>query len=103
MPKLLLNISKQSSQHQPILLRLAVAGLEALSQPSALRDAGSEEEFAAKYAFLHNQADQQSFLQFATKAMLYQPAALLPRVAAPVSQGSGGMQVCYKYFIKHCF
>ena len=93
MPKLLLNIAKQSSQHQPILLRLAVASLEALSQAPSLRDAGTEEEFAAKYPFLQSSADQQSFLAFATKMMLYQPAALLPRVAAPASHGSAGVQV----------
>ena len=93
MPKLLLNIAKQSSQHQPILLRLAVTSLEALSQAPSLRDAGTEEEFAAKYPFLQTSADQQSFLAFATKMMLYQPAALLPRVAAPASQGSAGIQV----------
>lgn len=93
MPKLLLNISKQSSQHQPILFRLAVTGLEALNQSSSQRDFGAEEEFAAKYPFLQDPADQENFLNFATKAMLYQPAALLPRVAAPVSQGFGGVQV----------
>ncbi len=78
--KLLHNISKQSSQHQPILLRLAVVGLEALAHPPPQHQLGTEEEFAASYAFLQSKPDLTTFLAFAIKVMLYQPAALLPRV-----------------------
>lgn len=86
MSKLLRNISKQSSQHQHILLRLAMVGLESLAQPTPKHQQETEEDFAAKYAFLQSAPDRIMFLEFATKMMLYQPAALLPRIMPTVTQ-----------------
>ena len=82
--KLLQRNSRQSNQHRPILLRLAVMGLESLAQLPRQDQLGTEEQFAARYTFLQSPGDLASFLAFATKLMLYQPAALLPR-AAPTS------------------
>ncbi|DBB07277.1 TPA: hypothetical protein ACH3X3_008782 [Trebouxia sp. C0006] len=84
--KLLLNISRQSGQHQHTLLRLAIVGLEGLAQATSKHQQNTEEEFAAKYAFLQSTADRAKFLDFATTVMLYQPAALLPRVMHTASQ-----------------
>ena len=85
--KLLQRISRQSSQHRPILLRLAVRGLESLAQLPRQDQLGTEEQFAARYSFLQSPADLAAFLAFATKLMLYQPAALLPR-AVPASSSN---------------
>ncbi|KAL3147888.1 hypothetical protein ABBQ32_002606 [Trebouxia sp. C0010 RCD-2024] len=84
--KLLKNISNQSPQHQPILLRLAVVGLEGLAHPPPKHQLGTEEEFAARYPFLQNARDRSLFLGFAAKIMLYQPPALLPRVMPAAAQ-----------------
>ena len=84
--KLLKNIANQSPQHQQILLRLAVVGLEGLAQPPPKHKLGTEEEFAAQYPFLQSAQDRSMFLGFAGKVMLYQPAALLPRVMPSTNQ-----------------
>ena len=69
-----------------MLLRLAMVGLEGLAHPPPKHEMGTEEEFAAKYPFLHSAQDRRVFLEFARKVMLYQPAALLPRVMPTASQ-----------------
>ena len=69
-----------------MLLRLAMVGLEGLAHPSSRHQLGTEEEFAAKYPFLQSAQDRSLFLSSATKVMLYQPAALLPRVMPTTSQ-----------------
>ena len=84
--KLLKNIANQSPQHQQILLRLAVVGLEGLAHPPPQHQLGTEEEFAARYPFLQSAQDRSTFLGFAGKVMLYQPAALLPRVMPSTNQ-----------------
>lgn len=85
--KLLEHISKQSQQHQPMLLRLAIVGLEALAQLPPQHVLGTEEHFAAKYRFLQNPEDLAILLAFAAKVMLYQPARP-PRAAPAVAQAS---------------
>lgn len=84
--KLLKNIANQSPQHQQILLRLAVVGLEGLAHPPPKHQLGTEEEFAARYPFLQGAQDRNTFLGFAGKVILYQPAALLPRVMPATNQ-----------------
>ena len=84
--KLLKNIANQSPQHQQILLRLAVVGLEGLAHLPPKHQLGTEEEFAAPYPFLQSARDRSTFLGFAGKVMLYQPAALLPRVMPSTNQ-----------------
>ncbi len=102
MAKLLLNISKQSGQHQHTLLRLATVGLEGLAQATSKHQHSTEEEFAAKYAFLQSTADRANFLDFATTVMLYQPAALLPRVMPTASQNPAEASLMLKTHMLHC-
>ena len=101
--KLLLNISRQSGQHQHTLLRLAIVGLEGLAQATSKHQQSTEEEFAAKYAFLQSTADRAKFLDFATTVMLYQPAALLPRVMHTASQNPAEASRSLKTHMLHCF
>ena len=91
--KLLKNIANQSPQHQHILLRLAVVGLEGLAHPPPKHKLGTEQEFAARYPFLQSAQDRGMFLGFAGKVMLYQPAALLPRVMPSTNQNPA--EACY--------
>lgn len=100
--KLLLNISKQSGQHQHTLLRLAIVGLEGLAQATSKHQQSTEEEFAAKYTFLQSTADRAKFLDFATTVMLYQPAALLPRVMPTASQNPAEASLSLKTHMLHC-
>ncbi len=100
--KLLLNISKQSGQHQHTLLRLATVGLEGLAQATSKHQHSTEEEFAAKYAFLQSTADRAKFLDFATTVMLYQPAALLPRVMPTGNQNPAEASLLLKTPMLHC-
>ncbi len=100
--KLLLNISKQSGQHQHTLLRLAIVGLESLAQATPKHQQSTEEEFAAKYAFLQSTADRAKFLDFATTVMLYQPAALLPRVMPTANQSPAEASLLLKTHMLHC-
>ena len=101
MAKLLHNISKQSGQHQYTLLRLAIVGLEGLAQATPKHQQITEEEFAAKYAFLQCTPDLTKFLDFATTVMLYQPAALLPRVMPTASQRSAEASLLLKTHMLH--
>lgn len=94
--KLLKNIANQSAQHQQILLRLAVVGLEGLAHPPPKHQLGTEEEFTARYPFLQSTQDRSTFLQFAGKVMLYQPAALLPRVMPSTNQNPA--EACHLLF-----
>ena len=102
MPRLLLNISKQSGQHHHTLLRLAIVGLESLAQATSKHQQSTEEEFAAKYAFLQSTTDRAKFLDFATTVMLYQPAALLPRVMPTVNQNPAEASLLLKTHMLHC-
>lgn len=68
-------------------------GLEGLAFPPPQHQLGTEEEFAAKYAFLQSPSDLRTLLDFATKVMLYQPAALLPRVMPSPSQNAAEASV----------
>ena len=63
-----------------------MVGLEGLAHPPPRHQLGTEEEFAARYLFLQSAQDRSTFLKFAGKVMLYQPAALLPRVMPAASQ-----------------
>lgn len=102
MAKLLLNISKQSGQHQHTLLRLAIVGLESLAQGTPKHQQSTEEEFAARYPFLQSTADRVKFLDFATTVMLYQPAALLPRVMPTANQSPAEASLLLKTHMLHC-
>lgn len=56
-----------STEQRYLLLRMGVAGLEALAKLPPAGQLGKEAEFAARYPFLENSACRAAFLDFALK------------------------------------
>ncbi|KAK9834910.1 hypothetical protein WJX81_007994 [Elliptochloris bilobata] len=85
-PRLLEGVAARTPQHREMLLRLALAGLQAYAVMPSSHHLGSEADFAARHAFLAAATDRAAFLGFALKVLLYQPPSSLlraPAAAAP--------------------
>jgi proteasome component ECM29 len=78
--QLLRNVSRAPAAHAPMLLRMAVAGLEALAESSA--QPRSAEAALEAYPFLSDGLDRGVFLAFALDVMLY-ARPVVAAVAAP--------------------
>lgn len=74
-PQLLLGVAAASAAHRPILLRLALCGLEPLSNANHPGLPPSQDAARALYPFLSSPADAAAFVEFATHLALYRPPA----------------------------